>query len=312
MSNPRPSAAIWASAVHAPWPISWAPVSTTPVPSFRITARAFAWNISAGKTAVPRPQPDEQSGLVAHLPRRHRMPRPNQSSRRLDVSTRAGPSRRTACRKSVPPRRSSRAGNTSGSIPLACAISSIDFPARSSRPPPQGTHEQRCPRVEPRPLHAMWRWPGSHTVHAVHVGGRLEEVVESARYRLGVMRRCAINAPLLSVPYARASAASARDAPPDRTSAHDSQHQLDGLADQPSRHDAENLRPCLKPLEPNPPPRKGCGCRMFSGEFQTARPRVLQPWRGPDSACRWTAGAPSHAATIACGSMALWYCTGVS
>ena len=29
----------------------------TPVPSFRITARACAWNISAGKIAVPTPQP---------------------------------------------------------------------------------------------------------------------------------------------------------------------------------------------------------------------------------------------------------------
>ena len=56
-SSPSPSAAIWASAVQAPWPMSWAPISITPEPSLRSTARASAWNISAGKVAVPMPQP---------------------------------------------------------------------------------------------------------------------------------------------------------------------------------------------------------------------------------------------------------------
>ncbi len=51
------SAAIWANAVQAPWPMSCAPVSITPVPSRRITARASAANISAGNVAVPMPQP---------------------------------------------------------------------------------------------------------------------------------------------------------------------------------------------------------------------------------------------------------------
>ena len=49
--------AICASAVQAPWPMSAAEVSTRPVPSARSMARASAWNIGAGKSALPMPQP---------------------------------------------------------------------------------------------------------------------------------------------------------------------------------------------------------------------------------------------------------------
>ena len=55
--SPTASAAICASAVQAPWPMSCAPISTTPPPFRRMTARASAWNISAGNVAVPMPQP---------------------------------------------------------------------------------------------------------------------------------------------------------------------------------------------------------------------------------------------------------------
>ena len=108
MSSPSPSAAICASAVQAPCPMSWAPVSTSPLPSVRLmTARALAWNIRAGNVAVPRPQPTRKPELVAHLARRRAAGPPSRNARRPARSIRAGPSRRTACRRSARLRRSS-------------------------------------------------------------------------------------------------------------------------------------------------------------------------------------------------------------
>ena len=60
---PSPSAAIWASAVQDPWPMSIAPSSTVPVPSARISARAIPSKISAGKVAVPMPVPTRNPSL---------------------------------------------------------------------------------------------------------------------------------------------------------------------------------------------------------------------------------------------------------
>ena len=54
---PSASAAICASAVQAPCPMSCPVASITPVPSAFSIARAAPWNISAGKVATPTPQP---------------------------------------------------------------------------------------------------------------------------------------------------------------------------------------------------------------------------------------------------------------
>src|SRR6266851_5565398 len=70
--------------------------------------------------------------------------------------------------------------------------------------------------------------------------------------------------------------------------------------------------PEMKPFEPKPPPRKGLRMWILSGEMPNSpaiRPCAMaRPWLGVsiDSV------SPSHAATIACGSMALWYWAGVS
>ena len=76
MSSPSPSAAIWASAVQAPWPMSAPEVSTSAVPSSRSVARASAWNIGAWKSARAHAPADEMTGCIAHLPRLERTPGP--------------------------------------------------------------------------------------------------------------------------------------------------------------------------------------------------------------------------------------------
>jgi hypothetical protein len=78
--------------------------------------------------------------------------------------------------------------------------------------------------------------------------------------------------------------------------------ELDRAADEPDGN----------PFEPNPPPKNGLRMWMFSG----GRPNnsairahaITSAWLGVSI----ESVSPSQAATIACGSMALWYCAGVS
>ena len=70
--------------------------------------------------------------------------------------------------------------------------------------------------------------------------------------------------------------------------------------------------PEIKPLQPKPPPRKGLRICTFSGAMPN-RPAmrdcaIASPWLGVsiESLSR------SHVAVIACGSIGLWYCAGVS
>ena len=101
-------------------------------------------------------------------------------------------------------------------------------------------HEQRRAGVEPNAF--VRRGDGRAGIERMRgVGGRLEEVVEGARRRLGVMidrgqRAVAVGAHAQGLPRRRAMA--------DRA-VHllAAQHQLDRPADQPRRHDAEHLRP---------------------------------------------------------------------
>ncbi len=70
--------------------------------------------------------------------------------------------------------------------------------------------------------------------------------------------------------------------------------------------------PEISPLEPKPPPRKGLRIWIFSGAMPKSpamRPWAMaRPWLGVSM----ESVSPSHAATIACGSIALWYWAGVS
>jgi hypothetical protein len=70
--------------------------------------------------------------------------------------------------------------------------------------------------------------------------------------------------------------------------------------------------PFNSPLEPNPPPRNGLRIVMPAGGMPN-NPAIrawvsAMPWLGVSM----DRVSPSHAATIACGSIALWYCAGVS
>ena len=70
--------------------------------------------------------------------------------------------------------------------------------------------------------------------------------------------------------------------------------------------------PAIRPLDPNPPPRNGLRIMMFSGAMPSSPASracaMAMPWLGMSS----DRLSPSHAATTACGSIALWYCAGVS
>ncbi len=70
--------------------------------------------------------------------------------------------------------------------------------------------------------------------------------------------------------------------------------------------------PETRPLEPKPPPRYGLRMAMASGGMPNRPPMrccaMAMPWLGVSI----ESVSPSHAATMACGSIALWYCAGVS
>jgi hypothetical protein len=63
---------------RAPCPMSWAPVSITPVPSARTTARGYLEH-QRRNVAVPIPQPWE-AGVITHLPRGKHTPLPAKRS----------------------------------------------------------------------------------------------------------------------------------------------------------------------------------------------------------------------------------------
>ncbi len=66
------------------------------------------------------------------------------------------------------------------------------------------------------------------------------------------------------------------------------------------------------PLDPKPPPRNGLRMWMSAGSMPNSPAMracaIVMPWLGVSRTRR----SPSHAATTACGSIALWYCAGVS
>ena len=70
--------------------------------------------------------------------------------------------------------------------------------------------------------------------------------------------------------------------------------------------------PEIRPFEPKPPPRNGLRTWMSSGLMPNSpatRPcAIAMPWLGVSRVSR----SPSHSATMAWGSMALWYCGAVS
>ena len=83
------------------------------------------------------------------------------------------------------------------------------------------------------------------------------------------------------------------------------QHELDRPADQPRRHDAEDLRPGHQPL------RAEAAAEERAADLDLVRRDAEQPGEPRRASARPWVGmsivslSPSHAATIACGSIAL-------
>ena len=168
--------------------------------------------------------------------------RPSRTARRPVRSIRAAPWRRTACRSSARPRRSSSAGTPAGPCRRPCAISSI---ALSSAIAAGGlarrAHEQRRAGVEPdRVVRRRDRRAGIERVRGV--GGRFEEVVEGAGRGPGVVARVPSACRRASVPM-RSVCRVGRAMPDGAEHLLAAQHQLDRPADQTGRHDAQDLRP---------------------------------------------------------------------
>ena len=69
--------------------MSWAPISITPVPSRRSTARALRLEHQRRKGRRADAPADQEAVLVAHLPRRERPPRPAEALGALRDSIRA-------------------------------------------------------------------------------------------------------------------------------------------------------------------------------------------------------------------------------
>ena len=216
-SSPRPSAAIWASAVQAPWPMSCAPVSITPVPSRAQHRPRLRLEHQRRERRGAHAPADQQPGLVAHLPRRQRARRPAEAlgALRVAFAQRLGGERLAGDRLhlGVVLQAERQRVHAAGLRHLVDGAFQRDAAGRLAG----RAHEQRRAGVEPHGLvRGGDRRAGIERVRGV--GGRLEEVVEGAGRGLGVMVDRGQRARRRRCPGA-ASAASARGGRPGRTSA---------------------------------------------------------------------------------------------
>ena len=267
--------------------MSCAPVSTSPVPSPRSAARALAWNISAGKIAVPTPQPTSMPCVVAHLTGRQRAPGPAEALGALARSIRAGPSRRRACPRSARPRHSSSAGIPAGPCrrlppPRRSRISSAAEPVAS---PGARIGAGRAGVVTRTP---SWEvaMAGAGVERVRGAGGRLEEIVEGAGRRHRVVRERGQPAFFVH-PEAQASGGSARGGRRGRTSVRGVATSFTGRPSMPRRHDAEHLRRGDdRPWSRSRRRETGCGSGHSPAECRREPQAAFVPWQGPGSACR--------------------------
>jgi hypothetical protein len=185
MSSPRPSAAICASAVQAPWPMSCAPISMTPLPSWRSTAGLRLEHQRRKRRRAHAPA-DQQSVLVAHLPRRERAALPAEALGALRVAfaqclrgERLAGDRLDLGIVLEPKRQRIHAAGVRHFVDRAFERDRAGRLAGRA-------HEQRRSGVEPDRF--MRCGDGRARIKRVRsVGRRLEEIVEGARRRLGVM-----------------------------------------------------------------------------------------------------------------------------
>ena len=166
-----------------------------------------------------------------------------------------------------------------------------------------GSHEHR--RAGVNPDHLVRCGDGRARVKRVRgVGSRLEEIVEGARCRLRVMADCGQPAVAVSTDAERLPGGRAMTYRTIHLFA--AQHELDRPADQSGRHDAEDLRPEDQALGAEAAAQEGAANMDFFRRDAEEFPRSAPgPWRGPDLGVSMDKKSPSHAATIAWGSMGL-------
>ena len=207
---------------------------------WRSTARACGLEHQRREGRRAHAPADQQAVLVAHLPRRQRAARPAEAlgALRVAFAQRLRGERLAGDRLDlgVVLQAERQRVHAAGLRHLVDGAFERDRAGRLAG----RAHEQRRAGVEPHRL--VRGGDGRAGIERVRdVGGRLEEIVERARRGLGVMvdrrqRAVAVGAQAQRLPRRRAMA--------DRA-VHllAAQHQLDRPADQPRRHDAENLRP---------------------------------------------------------------------
>ena len=217
MSSPSPSAAIWASAVQAPWPMSCAPVSISAGAVAAQHRARLGLEHQRRKCRRAHAPADEQAGLVAHLSRLERALRPAEAlgALRIAFAQRLRGERLAGDRLDLGVVLEAEGERIHSAGPRRLVDRALQRD-RSGRLAGRA-HEQRRAGVEPHRL--VRGGDGGARIERVRgVGGGLEEIVEacstrswrdgrsrSARRR----RRC----------RCAASGGSARDGRPGRTSA---------------------------------------------------------------------------------------------
>ena len=252
---------------------------------------------------------DEEAVLVAHLPGRARPPRPAERLRAPGVAF---------------AQRLRRIGLAGDRLDLRV----IHEPevkrvhAASLGGFVNGGLERRRPGGEARRAHGAGRADvvargfvtngdrRARVQHARDAGGRLDEFVEAARRRDRVMRyrgEPAVPLHAESDPLPRLAAMADR---PEHLGAR--QHELHRPAGHPGRKAAQDMRPREDRFRAEAAAdERRANEHVFRRDAEEAgigRRAICGAWFGVSSVRR----SPSHEATMACGSIALWYCEGVS
>ena len=254
-SRPNPSAAICASAVQAPCPMSCAPISITPVPSRADRRARLGLEHQRREGRRAHAPADQQAGIVAHLPRRQRPLRPAETlgALRITFAQRLRGKRLAGNRLDfgvvLQPER--QRIHAAGMRHLVDRAFQRDRPGRLAG----RAHEQRRAGIEPnRLMRGGDRGAGVQRVRGV--GGGLEEIVERARSHPGVVIDARSDGPRSSAPM-RSRWRLAERCP---TGPYICSRRSTSLTGRPTIRAARMPRICgpeISPFEPKPPPRNG-------------------------------------------------------
>ena len=218
---------------------------------------------------------DQQAGLVAHLPRRERAFRPAEAlgALRVAFAQRFRGKRLAGDRLDlgIVLQAERQRIHPAGPGRLVDRALQRDRSGRLAG----RAHEQRRAGVDADRL-VRGRDRGAGIKRMRGVGGRLEEIVEGARRRLGVMVDRGQHAIAVG---ADAQRLAGRRTMADRAvHLFTAQHELDRLADQPRRQDAEDLRPRDQALASRSRRRgRGCGYGSSPARCRTVRRSAPAP-----------------------------------